>query len=140
MGVCRELGIGFVAYSPRDRGFLTGRFQKFEDLPADDYRWHHPRFEGDNFQRNMALVKEVEALAQTKQCTASQIALALVLTQGPDIVLIPGTKRRQYLEQNVGALDVKLSNDELLRLERVFAQHATTGDRYPKQAMAAVNR
>ena len=140
LGVCRELGIGFVAYSPLGRGFLTGRFQKFEDLPADDYRRHHPRFEGDNFQKNLALVKVVEALAQEKHCTASQVALAWVLAQGPDVVPIPGTKRRLYLEQNVKALDLQLGKDDLARLERVFAPHTAAGERYPKQAMAAVNR
>ena len=140
LGVCRELGIGFVAYSPLGRGFLTGRFQTFEDLPADDYRHHHPRFEGDNFQKNLALVKTVEAIAQEKNCTASQVALTWLLAQGPDIVPIPGTKRRTYLEQNVKALELQLSKDDLARLERVFAPHATAGERYPKQAMAAVNR
>jgi len=140
LGVCRELGVGFVAYSPLGRGFLTGRFQKFEDLPADDYRRYHPRFEGDNFQKNLALVKVVEALAQEKHCTASQVALAWVLAQGPDIVPIPGTKRRLYLEQNVKALDLQLGKDDLARLEHVFTPHVTAGERYPKQAMAAVNR
>jgi aryl-alcohol dehydrogenase-like predicted oxidoreductase len=140
LGVCRELGIGFVAYSPLGRGFLTGRFQKFEDLSADDYRRHHPRFEGDNFQKNLALVKVVEALAQEKHCTASQVALAWVLAQGADIVPIPGTKHRLYLEQNVKALDLQLGKDDLARLERVFAPHTTAGERYPQQAMAAVNR
>jgi aryl-alcohol dehydrogenase-like predicted oxidoreductase len=137
---CRQLGIGFVAYSPLGRGFLTGRFQKFEDLSADDYRRHHPRFEGDNFQKNLALVKVVEALAQEKHCTASQVALAWVLAQGADIVPIPGTKHRLYLEQNVKALDLQLGKDDLARLERVFAPHTTAGERYPQQAMAAVNR
>lgn len=140
LSVCRELGIGFVAYSPLGRGFLTGRFQKFEDIPADDYRRNNPRFQGENFEKNLTLVKEVEAIAQEKHCTTSQVALAWVLAQGSDIVPIPGTKRRSYLEQNVQALELRLSDDELKRLGKVFVPHATAGDRYVKHSMAALNR
>ncbi len=140
LDTCRELGIGFVAYSPLGRGFLTGRFRTYEDLPADDYRRYHPRFQGDNFQKNLSLVREVEAIAREKQGTASQVALAWVLAQGTDIVPIPGTKRRPYLEQNVKALALQLSQTDLARLEKVFAPRATAGERYPQQALRAVNR
>jgi aryl-alcohol dehydrogenase-like predicted oxidoreductase len=106
LATCRELGIGFVAYSPLGRGFLTGRFRKFEDLPADDYRRNSPRFQGENFQKNLDLLRRVEEMAQEKKCTPSQLALVRVLAQGSDIVPIPGTKRRKYLEENVAALNV----------------------------------
>jgi aryl-alcohol dehydrogenase-like predicted oxidoreductase len=135
LDVCRELGIGFVAYSPLGRGFLTGRFKSFEDLPEDDYRRNHPRFQGENFQKNLDLVKRVEEIAAEKGCTPAQLALAWVLAQGEDIVLIPGTKRRQYLEENIGALDVRLTEDDLRRIEAVFPKGATAGARYPEQAM-----
>ena len=105
---CRELGIGLVAYSPLGRGFLTGRFKKFDDLPADDYRRHSPRFQGENFQRNLDLLKRIEQLAAKKHCTPSQLALAWVLAQGDDIVPIPGTKQRKYLEENVAATKIEL--------------------------------
>jgi aryl-alcohol dehydrogenase-like predicted oxidoreductase len=108
LGVCRELGIGLVPYSPLGRGFLTGQIKRFEDLPEDDYRRSSPRFQGENFQRNLALVKQVEEIAREKQCTPAQLALAWVLAQGDDIVPIPGTKRRKYLQENVGALEVVL--------------------------------
>src|SRR5437588_6945251 len=113
LATCRELGIGFVAYSPLGRGFLTGRFQRFEDLPAEDYRRNTPRFQGENFQKNLDLVRRVEEIAKEKGCTASQLALAWVLAQGDDIVPIPGTKRRKYLEENVAALEVKLTAGDL---------------------------
>src|SRR5712671_4077683 len=116
---CRELGIGFVAYSPLGRGFLTGRFQSFEDLPADDYRRNTPRFQGENFQKNLDLVRRVEEIAKEKRCKPSQLALAWVLAQGRDIVPIPGTKRRKYLEENVGALDLTLTADDLRRIDEV---------------------
>ncbi|MBX5479216.1 MAG: aldo/keto reductase [Pyrinomonas methylaliphatogenes] len=135
LDVCRELGIGFVAYSPLGRGFLTGRFKSFEDLPEDDYRRNHPRFQGENFQKNLDLVKRVEEIAAEKGCTPAQLALAWVLAQGEDIVPIPGTKRRQYLEENIGALDVRLTEDDLRRIEAVFPKGATAGARYPEQAM-----
>src|SRR5438309_2021957 len=137
---CRELGVGFVAYSPLGRGFLTGRFQRFEDLLQDDYRRNSPRFQGENFQRNLELVREVETIAKEKGCTPSQLALAWLLAQGEDIVPIPGTKRRKYLEENVAALEVKLSDEDLRRIETVFPLHAAAGERYPEAAMKAVNR
>ena len=136
---CRELGIGFVPYSPLGRGFLTGRFQKPEDLPADDYRRNHPRFQGENFSKNLELVKKVEEIAREKGCTPGQLALAWVLAQGKDVVPIPGTKRRKYLEENVGALEVKLSAKDLQRIDGVSPKGAAAGSRYPERAMNAVN-
>ena len=136
---CRELGIGFVPYSPLGRGFLTGRFQKPEDLPADDYRRNHPRFQGENFQKNLDLVKRVEQIAREKGCTPGQLALAWVLAQGKDIVPIPGTKRRKYLEENVAALAVKLTPKDLRRIDGVVPHGAAAGSRYPDRAMKAVN-
>jgi aryl-alcohol dehydrogenase-like predicted oxidoreductase len=140
LATCRELGIGFVAYSPLGRGFLTGQFRQFEDLPADDYRRNSPRFQGENFQKNLNLVQRVEELAREKGCKPSQLALAWVLAQGNDIVPIPGTKRRKYLEENVGALDVKLSKEDLRRIDEVFPPEAAAGDRYPEHVMALVER
>jgi aryl-alcohol dehydrogenase-like predicted oxidoreductase len=136
---CRQLGIGFVAYSPLGRGFLTGRFEKFEDLPADDYRRNSPRFQGENFQKNLDLVRRVEEIAKEKGCTPSQLALAWVLAQGDDVLPIPGTKRRKYLEENVGALNVQLTPEDLRRIDEVFAQDATAGARYPEHMMNLVN-
>jgi len=136
----RELGIGYVAYSPLGRGFLTGQITKPEDFPDDDYRRFHPRFTGENFARNMALVREVEALAKDKGVTTAQFALAWVLAQGDDIVPIPGTKRIRYLDENIGALDVRLSGDELKRLDAILPPGAAAGDRYHAQGMASVNR
>lgn len=138
--VVRELGIGFVAYSPLGRGFLTGRFKKYEDLPQDDYRRNHPRFQGENFERNLHLVEVVESIAREKGATASQIGLAWLLAQGEDIVPIPGTKRREYLEENLGALEVRLSQSDLQRIETAFPFGAAAGPRYPEQAMSAINR
>ena len=137
---CRELGIGFVAYSPLGRGFLTGQFKRFDDLPADDYRRFSPRFQGDNFQKNLDLVKRVEQMAAEKGCTPSQLALAWVLAQGEDIVPIPGTKRRKYLEDNVGAVNVRLTPDDIRRIEEVFPSGAAAGDRYPEHMMQLVNQ
>jgi aryl-alcohol dehydrogenase-like predicted oxidoreductase len=137
---CRELGVGFVAYSPLGRGFLTGRFKRFEDLPEDDYRRHSPRFQGENFQKNLDLVARIEEIAREKNCKASQLALAWVLAQGQDIVPIPGTKRREYLEENLGALDVRLSEDDLRRINEVAPVGAAAGTRYPEAMMSAVNR
>jgi aryl-alcohol dehydrogenase-like predicted oxidoreductase len=137
---CRELGIGFVAYSPLGRGFLTGRFKKFEDLPADDYRRNSPRFEGGNFQKNLHLVAQVQQLAREKGCTPAQLALAWVLAQGDDVVPIPGTKRREYLEDNVGAVGVELSSEDLWRIEKVFPSGAASGQRYPAHMMELLNR
>jgi aryl-alcohol dehydrogenase-like predicted oxidoreductase len=140
LATCRELGIGFVAYSPLGRGFLTGQFRKFEDLPADDYRRSSPRFQGENFQKNLDLVRRVEEIAREKGCTASQLALAWVLAQGEDIVPIPGTKRRKYLEDNVAALNVRLTKEELRRIDEVFPPEAAAGERYPEHVMALVER
>jgi aryl-alcohol dehydrogenase-like predicted oxidoreductase len=140
LGVCRELGIGLVPYSPLGRGFLTGQIKRFEDLPEDDYRRTAPRFQGENFQRNLALVKRVEEIAREKKCTAAQLALAWVLAQGNDMVPIPGTKRRKYLQENVGALDVALTNKDLARIDEVVPQEAVAGPRYPDWAMRMVNR
>ena len=134
----RELGIGFVAYSPLGRGFLTGAFQKPEDLPADDVRRNHPRFQGENFHKNLELVKRVEELARQKKCLPAQLALAWVLAQGDDIVPIPGTKHVKYLEQNVGALDVQLDDEDLEYLNAVFSNVA--GTRYPEGGMKTVRR
>ena len=139
LATCRELGVGFVAYSPLGRGFLTGQFKSFEDLAADDYRRFSPRFQGENFQKNLDLVKEVEALARERKCQPSQLALAWVLAQGDDIVPIPGTKRRKYLEENALAMDVELSSDDLRRLNEVFPSGAASGMRYPEHMMNLVN-
>ena len=139
LSVCRDLGVGFVAYSPLGRGFLTGQFQKFEDLPADDYRRNTPRFQGENFQKNLDLVKRVEEIAKEKGCKPSQLALAWVLAQGNDMVPIPGTKRRKYLEENVGALSVKLTREDLRGIDEVFPAEAAAGQRYPEHMLALVN-
>jgi aryl-alcohol dehydrogenase-like predicted oxidoreductase len=136
----RELGIGFVAYSPLGRGFLTGRFQKLEDLPADDYRKNHPRFQGDNFAQNLRLVERVQQIAKEKGATPSQLALAWVLAQGKDIVPIPGTKKRRYLEENARAVEVKLTADDLRRIAEAAPKGIAAGDRYPAQALAALDR
>jgi len=137
---CRELGIGLVAYSPLGRGFLTGRFKKFEDLPADDYRRVSPRFQGENFQRNLDLVKRLEELAMQKHCTPSQLALAWVLAQGEDIVPIPGTKQRKYLEENVAAAEIKLTGKELEQIAKVAPVGVAAGPRYPEHMMHMIGR
>ena len=136
----RELGIGYVAYSPLGRGFLTGRIRSLADLPADDYRRRSPRFQEENLRRNLDLVAEVERMAREKGCTAAQLALAWVLAQGPDIVPIPGSKRRSHLEDNVGALGVHLTRDDLARIDRILPPGAAAGARYAPQQMQAVNR
>jgi aryl-alcohol dehydrogenase-like predicted oxidoreductase len=136
----RELGVAFVAYSPLGRGFLTGQIKRFEDFAPDDYRRNSPRFQGANFQKNLELVQRVEEIAKEKKCTPSQLALAWLLAQGQDIIPIPGTKRRKYLEENAGALNVKLSPEDLSRIDEVAPHGAAAGDRYPQAAMAAVNR
>jgi aryl-alcohol dehydrogenase-like predicted oxidoreductase len=140
LGVCRELGIGLVPYSPLVRGFLTGQIKRFEDLAEDDYRRISPRFQGENFQRNFALVKRVEEIARENKCTPAQLALGWVLAQGDDIVPIPGTKRRRYLQENVGALDVALTSKDLARIDEVVPHEAVAGARYPDWAMEMVNR
>ncbi len=137
---CRELGIGFVAYSPLGRGFLTGRFQKPEDLGEDDRRRQFPRFREENFGQNMRLVERVRELAAEKGCKPSQLALAWVLAQGENVVPIPGTKRRVYLEENVGALGVELTAADLARVEEVLNETSVAGERYPEQAMRSVER
>jgi aryl-alcohol dehydrogenase-like predicted oxidoreductase len=138
--LCRELGIGFVAYSPLGRGFLTGRFRTIEDLPADDTRRNHPRVQGENFSRNIDLVDHVEKLAKQKGCTASQLALAWLLSRGDDVVPIPGTKRRKYLEENVGALDVELTAADLGRIDEIAPKGVAAGTRYPETGMKTINR
>ena len=132
----RELGIGFVAYSPLGRGFLTGQIRRPEDIQEGDWRKNHPRFQGENFQKNLDLVARVAALARDKRCTPGQLALAWLLRKGEDIVPIPGTKRRTFLEENVGALNVQLSDADVARLEDVGA---AAGARYPEGGMRAVN-
>jgi len=139
LATCRELGIGFVAYSPLGRGFLTGRFHRFEDLPEDDYRRFSPRFQGGNFQKNLDLVRRVEEIAREKNCTASQLALAWVMAQGDDLVPIPGTKRRKYLEENAGADTVQLTKEDLRRIAEVAPQGVAAGERYPEHMMNLVN-
>ena len=140
LAATRELGIGFVAYSPLGRGFLTGQFKSLEDLPADDYRRNSPRFQGENFQKNLDLIGKVEELAREKGCTPSQLALAWVLAQGEDIVPIPGTKQTRFLEENLGALSVRLSPGDLRAIDEVLPAGRAAGDRYPAQSMQAVNR
>ena len=136
----RELGIGYVAYSPLGRGFLTGQIKSPDDFADDDFRKNHPRFQGEIFDRNIALVREVEAMAAEKGCTTAQLALAWVLAQGDDVVPIPGTRHSRYLDDNIGALDVKLSAAELQRLDEILPPGAAAGDRYHAQGMASVNR
>ena len=135
----RALGIGYVAYSPLGRGFLTGQFKSPDDFPADDTRRNHPRFQGENFYKNLDLVKEVGRMAEAKGCTTAQLALAWVLAQGDDIVPIPGTKHRRYLDDNIGALEVQLSDEDLKRLDAILPPGAAAGTRYPAHSLAAVN-
>jgi len=137
---CRELGIGFVPYSPLGRGFLTGRFTKASDLPEGDRRRAFPRFQEENFERNLEILGKLEAMAARKGCTKAQLALAWVLAQGRDIVPIFGCKRRKYLDENLGGLDVKLNAADLADLDAMFPKDAAAGKRYPDAAMAAVNR
>ena len=136
----RELGIGFVAYSPLGRGFLTGRIRSIDDLEPDDYRRNSPRFQGENFRDNLRLVDDIRAIAAEHRCTPAQLALAWVLEQGDDIVPIPGTKRRRYLEENVGALAVQLTDDDRARINRAHPPGAAAGARYAPHALRAVNR
>jgi len=136
----RELGIAYVAYSPLGRGFLSGRFKSPADFPEDDFRKNHPRFQGENFEKNIQLVREVEAMARQKDCTTAQLALAWVLAKGEDIVPIPGTKHIRYLDENIGALDVKLTDQDLRRLDEILPPGAAAGERYHARGMEAVNR
>jgi len=137
--LCRELGVGFVAYSPLGRGFLTGRFRTIDDLAPDDYRRNTPRFQGDNFQKNLELVERVKDIAKRKQCTPSQLALAWVLAQGEDIAPIFGTKRRQYLEENIRALDIELTPSDLEDLDEVAPKGIAAGERYNEAGMRTIN-
>ena len=136
----RELGIGYVAYSPLGRGFLTGQIKSPDDFAEDDFRKFHPRFQGENFEKNIALVREVEKMAQEKGCTTAQLALAWVLAQGEDVVPIPGTKHVRYLDENIDALDVKLSGEDLKRLDEILPPGAAAGQRYHERGMETVNR
>ncbi|HET7676148.1 MAG TPA: aldo/keto reductase, partial [Gammaproteobacteria bacterium] len=140
LGVCRELGVGFVAYSPLGRGFLSGRIKRFDDLDPDDYRRNSPRFQGENFQSNLELVKRVELLANEKHCTPGQLALAWVLAQGDDIVPIPGTGRRAHLEENCAAADIRLSADDLAAIDEIAPVDVAAGERYPEAMMKTLNR
>ena len=140
LATCRELGIGFVAYSPLGRGFLAGEIKRFEDFAEDDYRRTAPRFQGENFQKNLDLVQRTKEIATAKGCTPSQLALAWVLAQGDDVVPIPGTKRRQYLEEDVQAIQVHLTPEDLRALNNVSPRGAASGGRYPEHAMALVGR
>jgi aryl-alcohol dehydrogenase-like predicted oxidoreductase len=136
----RSLGIGFVAYSPLGRGFLTGRFRRFEDLPEGDFRRASPRFQGENFAKNLALVDRVREMAAERGVTPGQLALAWLLARGDDIVPIPGTKQRRYLEENVAAVDIRLSREDMARIDQVAPKGAAAGARYPEAAMRSVNR
>jgi aryl-alcohol dehydrogenase-like predicted oxidoreductase len=140
LATCRELGIGFVAYSPLGRGFLTGQIRRYEDLAADDYRRNSPRFQGENFQKNLELVQKIQDLAVAKRCTASQLALAWLLAQGDDIVPIAGTKRRSYLEENAAAVGVTLTPEDISAINAAAPQGAAAGPRYPAHMMARIDR
>lgn len=140
LDVCRELGIGFVPYSPLGRGFLTGQIKSFDDFAPDDFRRLSPRFQGENFNKNLELVRSIERRAAEKGCTPAQLALAWVLAQGTDIVPIPGTKRRKYLEENIATLEVKLTPEDLRRIDEVAPKGVAAGTRYPEAMMSTVNR
>ena len=140
LDVCRALGIGFVAYSPLGRGFLTGRFTTVDDLAPDDWRRNNPRFHPDNFQKNLDIVERVKAIAVRKRCTPAQLALAWVLAQGDDIIPIPGSKRRERLEENAAAADIQLTRDELREIDTLLPPGIAAGTRYPEAGMRAVNR
>jgi aryl-alcohol dehydrogenase-like predicted oxidoreductase len=140
LATCRELGIGLVAYSPLGRGFLTGAIRRFEDLAEDDWRRRSPRFQGENFARNLELVRRIEGIAQERRCTASQLALAWVLAQGEDVVPIFGTKRRTYLAENLDALAIDLDAADLRRLEEAAPPGVAAGDRYPASTIREVGR
>jgi aryl-alcohol dehydrogenase-like predicted oxidoreductase len=135
----RELGIGFVAYSPLGRGFLTGQITKPADIPEGDWRKNQPRFQGENFQKNLDLVRRVDAVAKERRCTPAQLALAWLLAKGPDIVPIPGTKQRKYVEENIGALNVKLTGADVARIEGIATKGVAAGARYPEGGMRTVN-
>jgi aryl-alcohol dehydrogenase-like predicted oxidoreductase len=139
LATARQLGIALVAYSPLGRGFLSGRYRSVEDFAPDDFRRHSPRFQGENFQKNLDLVHKIEELAAAKGCTPGQLALAWVLSRGEDVIPIPGTKRRAYLEENLAAVEIALSEDDLAQIEQVFPLGAASGDRYPESAMKMLN-
>ena len=138
LSTCRDLGIGLVPYSPLGRGFLTGQIKSLDDLPEDDWRRHSPRFQGDNWQHNWRLVEGIREIAEEKDCTPSQLALAWVLAQGEDVVPIPGTKRRSYLEENMSALDLRLTQEDLQRIEKIAPRDVAAGSRYPEAGMRLV--
>ncbi len=140
LGVCKELGIAFVPYSPLGRGFLTGQIKKFEDLEPDDYRRFSPRFQGENFSKNLDLVQQINELAKKKGCTPSQLALAWVMQKGDYIFPIPGTKRIKYLEENAGAVNVSFTKEELETIDSIFPKDAAAGLRYPEQMMASIDK
>ncbi len=140
LAVCRELGIGFVAYSPLGRGFLTGQIKQFEDLAPDDYRRQSPRFQGENFQKNLELVRQIGEISERKGCKPSQLAIAWVLAQGEDIVPIPGTKRREYLQDNAAAVDIVLTSSDLQQINKILPQGVAAGSRYPEAMMNLVRR
>jgi aryl-alcohol dehydrogenase-like predicted oxidoreductase len=140
LAVCREQGIGFVAYSPLGRGFLTGRYRSIDDLEANDWRRNNPRFQADNFQKNLDIVERVKRMAGRKHCTPAQLALAWLLAQGDDIVPIPGSKRRERLEENAAAVDIELTGDELQEIDTLLPAGMAAGTRYPEPGMRAVNR
>ena len=140
LATVRELGIGFVPYSPLGRGFLTGQFKRVDDLATDDFRRHAPRFQGENFQKNLDLVAKIEEIAKEKKASAAQLALAWVLAQGDDVVPIPGTKRRKYLEQNLEAINIHLTPDDLARINAAAPKGVAAGQRYPEMAMATLDK
>ncbi len=140
LATCRELGIGFVPYSPLGRGFLTGSFKKPEDINENDFRRQNPRFQGDNFSHNFQIVKKIEEIASEKNCKPSQLALAWVLAQGDDLVPIPGTKKIKYLEENVGALDLSLTKEDLERLDKIAPRGFAKGFRYPEAVMKSIDQ
>jgi aryl-alcohol dehydrogenase-like predicted oxidoreductase len=140
LATCRELGIGFVAYSPLGRGFLTGRYRSIDDLEPNDWRRNNPRFQGENFQKNLEIVERVKRVAQRKRCTPAQLALAWVLAQGGDIVPIPGSKRRERLEENAAAADIQLTREDLQEIDALLPPGMAAGTRYPEPGMRSVNR
>ncbi len=140
LSVCRDLEIGFVAYSPLSRGFLTGQIKRFEDFAEDDFRRIAPRFQGENFQKNLDLVKLIEQMAAAKGCTPSQLALSWVLAQGDDIIPIPGTKRKKYLNENIASLEISLTSADIEKLESAFPKNISVGERYPKSMMGTLGR
>lgn len=136
---CKELGIAFVAYSPLGRGFLTGQIKSFDDLASDDYRRFSPRFQGENFQKNLDLVEHLQKISLEKSCTASQLALAWVMAQGENIFPIPGTKRSKYLRENIGATNILFSTEELVQINDLFDNQKISGTRYPESMMGNLN-